>query len=209
MSVKEIGFLGIEWTVMPGRAVYVDALMLILGAVLFYTLIKLILVIIKTYKHRQYMKVGSRPETQKHMKRVNELLHIFRVTLNCKGWEHDLSKLEDPELSIFDEFTPKLKGVTYGSDEYKSFLASMKLALDHHYAHNAHHPEHFKEGVDGMDLADLVEMFMDWKAASERHADGDIMQSIFKNTERFNLSPQLVKILQNTARRQFGINDAS
>ena len=54
-------------------------------------------------------------------------------------------------------------------------------------------------GINGMDLLDLVEMFCDWKAAGERHNDGNILKSIEKNTTRFGLSPQLVRILQNTA----------
>jgi hypothetical protein len=52
--------------------------------------------------------------------------------------------------------------------------------------------------VDGMNLLDLVEMFCDWKAATMRHADGDISRSITQNTERFSLSPQLAQIFQNT-----------
>ncbi len=55
---------------------------------------------------------------------------------------HDRSKTESPEVECFDEYTPKLKGATYGSDEYKQWLAEMKPALDHHYAANRHHPEH-------------------------------------------------------------------
>jgi hypothetical protein len=54
--------------------------------------------------------------------------------------------------------------------------------------------------VDGMSLLDVVEMLMDWKAASERHADGDIWTSIDHNEQRFNLSPQLASILRNTAK---------
>lgn len=56
-------------------------------------------------------------------------------------------------------------------------------------------------GIEGMDLLDLVEMFCDWKAASERHNDGNILTSITKNADRFGLSPQLVRILENTAKR--------
>ena len=52
--------------------------------------------------------------------------------------------------------------------------------------------------IDGMNLLDLLEMFCDWKAASLRHADGDIADSIVKNTKRFSLSPQIVRIMQNT-----------
>jgi hypothetical protein len=76
----------------------------------------------------------------------------------------------------------------------------MKTPLEHHYAANSHHPEHFANGVAGMSLFDVVEMLMDWKAASERHADGDIWGSIVHNTERFGLEPQIADVLRNTAR---------
>jgi hypothetical protein len=49
-----------------------------------------------------------------------------------------------------------------------------------------------------MDLLDLVEMFFDWKAATERTKDGDIRKSVEINSTRFNLSPQLVNIFNNT-----------
>jgi len=112
---------------------------------------------------------------------------------------HDQSKLDNPEISLFTEYTPKLADCTYGSDEYKSFLGAMKPAIDHHYANNRHHPEHFKNGVDEMNLIDMIEMLCDWKAASERHNDGNIRKSIEINANRFNMSPQLVKIFENTA----------
>jgi hypothetical protein len=51
-----------------------------------------------------------------------------------------------------------------------------------------------------MDLFDLLEMLIDWKAASERMANGgDISKSIELNRERFNISPQVESILRNTA----------
>ena len=80
----------------------------------------------------------------------------------------------------------------------------MGPALAHHYANNRHHPEHHKNGVDDMTLIDVLEMLIDWKAASERHNDGNILKSIEKNADRFGLSPQLVKILENTAKTAFG-----
>lgn len=108
--------------------------------------------------------------------------------------------MEDPELEIFDEYTPKLKNSTYGSEEYMGFLTEMTVALDHHYSNNRHHPEYFENGVDGMTLIDLVEMLADWKAATERHADGDLNKSFEFQQKRFNLSDQLVSILRNTAK---------
>ena len=56
-----------------------------------------------------------------------------------------------------------------------------------------------------MNLVDLLEMIIDWKAASMRHDDGDVMRSIDINTKRFGMDPQLVKILQNTV-RDFGLD---
>lgn len=52
--------------------------------------------------------------------------------------------------------------------------------------------------VNEMNLFDLIEMFIDWTAACQRHADGDINKSIEINTARFALSPQLVEIFKNT-----------
>lgn len=149
------------------------------------------------------MKYDSTIDTLKHIKRVNEMLIHAATELLGRATEHDDSKLKSPEKELFDEFTPKLKNTTYGSDEYKEHLRGLKVALDHHYAENSHHPEHFENGIDGMDLFDLVEMFFDWKAASERHADGDIDKSIEINKERFQMSDQLVNIFKNTSRYHF------
>lgn len=56
-----------------------------------------------------------------------------------------------------------------------------------------------KSSVGGMNLMDVVEMFCDWKAATMRHNNGNLRKSIEHNANRFGLSPQLVKILENTA----------
>jgi len=142
----------------------------------------------------------SLEDTAKHHRRVMMLLTEMAHALNDRGLSHDQSKFEDPELAVFDEFTPKLAGATYGSPKYKAFLAAMKPALDHHYYNNRHHPEHFSNGIDGMHLIDLVEMLCDWKAAGERHKDGDLVKSIKINQERFKISDQLLNILLNTVR---------
>ncbi|HEY2086261.1 MAG TPA: DUF5662 family protein [Mycobacterium sp.] len=144
--------------------------------------------------------IDSTVDTLRHSRRVDELLLQMVASVHDRITKHDASKLEDPEKAIFDEYGPKLKTSTYGSDEYKGFLAEMRVALDHHYANNRHHPEHFEDGVAGMTLVDLVEMLADWKAASERHADGDLAVSLRIQRERFGLSDQLASILENTAR---------
>lgn len=141
----------------------------------------------------------STAETLKHSLRVGELMGAMIRELLDRSVKHDLSKTENPELAVFNEFTPKLKDSTYGSDEYKSYLAAMGDGLAHHYAANRHHPEHFTHGVDGMTLVDLVEMLADWKAATERMADGDLRKSLAIQRGRFGIGDQLVQILTNTA----------
>jgi len=141
----------------------------------------------------------SRKHTVYHIMRVQTLLNQVRGLLLERGENHDLSKLSPPEVDIFDKYTPKLKALTYGSDEYKQCLEEMKPALEHHYAHNRHHPECQPGGIHDMSLIDVMEMLADWKAASERHNDGDLLRSIEINAERFALSSQVVSILRNTA----------
>jgi hypothetical protein len=141
----------------------------------------------------------SRPDTYAHIATVRGfLLAVVEDFLN-RAQVHDASKLESPEREVFDEFTPKLRGSTYGSDEYKSFVEAMGDGLRHHYAANRHHPEHFIEGIGGMNLLDVVEMLADWKAATLRHADGDLDRSIRQNRERFGYGDEVERLLRNTA----------
>lgn len=143
----------------------------------------------------------SRAETLKHSQRVGELMVQLIKEMLDRSMCHDRSKTESPELDVFNEFTPKLKHSTYGSNEYKGFLEAMGAGLKHHYEHNRHHPEHFANGVNNMTLVDLVEMLADWKAATERMKDGDLAASLEIQRERFGLTYQLVRILRNTAER--------
>jgi hypothetical protein len=62
-----------------------------------------------------------------------------------------------------------------------------------------HHPEHYSNGIQGMSLLDVIEMLCDWKAATMRHADGDLSKSIEINQKRFGYSDELKSILINTA----------
>lgn len=141
----------------------------------------------------------STADTLQHARRVAELVAPLAAELVQRGIQHDRSKTEEPELGVFNEHTPKLKASTYGSEEYHGFLAGMGAGLTHHYLANRHHPEHFTHGVEGMTLVDLLEMLADWKAATERHADGDLRRSLAVQRDRFGLSDQLMQILTNTA----------
>lgn len=153
----------------------------------------------------------SREDTLKHKEKVKKYMKFAGNELIHRGIVHDNTKLKSPEKEIFDEYTPKLANSTYGSEEYKSFLKKMKVALDHHYEHNDHHPEYFDmrykerstgkpffKGLSGMNLFQLTEMILDWYAASQRHENGDIFKSIEQNQTRFGYTDEVKMILINT-----------
>lgn len=145
----------------------------------------------------------SRPDTHEHIAIVRGYLLDLVAELIERAHEHDFSKLQEPERGMFDKYTPLLRDTTYGSDEYKTHLKEMGEALAHHYTANRHHPEHFENGVKDMTLVDVIEMLCDWKAATQRHADGDLERSISQNAERFGYGPEVSRLLLNTA-REFG-----
>lgn len=141
----------------------------------------------------------QRFKTIRHIETVRNYLNWVIRELLDRAEHHDQSKLQSPEREMFDEWTEKLRGTTYGSDEYKAMLEEMKLgALKHHYDFNRHHPEFHARGINDMNLFDLVEMCCDWMAATQRHADGDIYRSLDINTTRFKIDDQLAAILWNT-----------
>lgn len=164
------------------------------------------------------MTYDSRIDTYEHIEKVRGYLLDVAVRLMRRAQVHDASKLKSPEREMFDEFSPKLRELEYGSDEYKAATEAMGSALEHHYAHNSHHPEHYALSIDGMSLLDLIEMLVDWKAASERVKsvrppmpaapgrseaptyDPNIMRSIVLNQDRWGYGQSLRMILENTAR---------
>lgn len=137
-------------------------------------------------------------ETRKHQQEVAKYMLLFADMLMKRAIVHDRSKLREPERSVFIKVTPKLKSLTYGSDEYKDQLKKMGVALEHHYRFNPHHPEFFELNDTAFHLANVVEMVCDWLAAIKRHEDGSIENTMKVNTERFKLDPQFARIIHNT-----------
>jgi hypothetical protein len=138
-----------------------------------------------------------------HVDNVARFMNTLSSAMNKRAVEHDASKFSEEEMSYYATYTPNLKGLTYGSEEYKENLRKLGPALDHHYAKNPHHPEHYANGINDMDLVDIVEMLCDWKAATMRHNDGNLLKSLETNQKRFNMDTQLYNILLNTVERYF------
>lgn len=144
------------------------------------------------------MKDNAQFKTLRHIETVRNYLNQVIRELLTRAETHDQSKLQEPELSVFNVYTHKLRGITYGSEEYRECMRCMKPAIEHHNKVNRHHPEHFEDKIQGMGMIDLLEMLCDWKAATLRHGDGDIRKSLEINAERFGYSSELKRIFSNT-----------
>ena len=154
------------------------------------------------------MAYDSKDDTLEHIEQVRSNLSQIVFDLVKRAEHHDRSKLGEIEKPILDEFTPKLKDSTYGSEEYNGFLKEMGEALEHHYAVNDHHPEHFEKGIKDMNLMQIIEMLADWYAATMRHTDGNMYESIRINAKRFDFGEELELIFLNTANDLGWIKDA-
>jgi len=125
-------------------------------------------------------------EVTKHRAWVLWYTLVFCRKLIIRALKHDLSKFSKKEAPYFIENTPKLKTLTYGSEEYKKCLEDLKPALKNHYYKNSHHPEYYVDGFKNMSALDRIEMVFDWLAATKRTNGGDITKSLEVNEKRFN-----------------------
>jgi hypothetical protein len=75
------------------------------------------------------MNYDSTAETLKHIRKVNEYLINASCELLERAKNHDQSKLEEPEKSTFDEVTPLIAGLTFGSEEYTEATRQIKPLL--------------------------------------------------------------------------------
>lgn len=143
-----------------------------------------------------------RADTFEHIKEVTKNINVIIKELLNRAEIHDDSKFEPEELNIFAE-AKLLSDIEYGSQEYKENMQQIKPATEHHFSKNRHHPQYWPNGINDMNLVDLIELLADWKAATLRNKNGNLVKSIEINTEKYNISPQLKQILENTVRELY------
>ena len=71
-----------------------------------------------------------REDVMKHKEMVEYWLNSFATRLKQRAYTHDNSKLKEPEKSMFDRWTPELKRLEFGSEEYKSELMKIQEIAD-------------------------------------------------------------------------------
>jgi hypothetical protein len=132
---------------------------------------------------------------------VLQQMNIIIQELIKRAQDHDNSKFSEEEFPFLVKAMDDLHKVQFGTPEYAEVREKWSGLFNSHYKKNSHHPEFYPNGIEDMNLLDLVELLCDWKAASMRKENGGtISNSIRVGTERYGLSSQLVKILENTAR---------
>lgn len=148
--------------------------------------------------------------THKHIARVGELLGEFAIEMIKRGARHDRSKFLPVELEPLAKMQALIDAegpAQFGTEEYKRRTDLLGGMIQHHRQNNSHHPEHYEfelggdcmHGINGMDLFDLVEMFFDWKAASERGED--TCMRLGSACDKYHVDGPLRHILYNTAHR--------
>jgi len=83
----------------------------------------------------------SQRDTREHIARVQVNIDQAVENLAERAIAHDLSKLEEPELSGYEGLSQALKGLTYGTPEHRAAFAPYKEIIQHHYASNRHHQQ--------------------------------------------------------------------
>jgi hypothetical protein len=136
----------------------------------------------------------------KHKEQVAVMLAKFSAELAYRAAVHDNSKFNSTEFDDCSENVLEFNKYPFGTPEYDALREKLKNAIVYHRERNRHHPEHFENGIDGMNLIDILEMLVDWKSASTRSPEDSLRKGLPLLKEKYNISPQLLKILENTAK---------
>lgn len=137
-----------------------------------------------------------------HIARVKKRLIDFIGELYNRVHTHDVSKLNEPEHSLWIKMDQEPR-YPYGSKEYKDKIERNQKVFELHYKNNSHHPEHYYNGILDMDLIDLIEMLIDWISYKDEISIEDAVDLIDKQSERYNLSMDLQCVLKNTLFRHY------
>jgi hypothetical protein len=133
-----------------------------------------------------------------HKEKVGTILAKFCAEIAYRAAVHDASKLSKTEFEACANCVDDFSKFGYGTPEYEDLRKRLNPQIIHHNKVARHHPEHFEDGIDGMNLIDILEMLCDWRAAADRVPGDSIKKNLPALQARFKISPQLLKILENT-----------
>ena len=138
--------------------------------------------------------------TLQHKENIATLLAKFAAELTYRSAVHDNSKFFPDEFDILSDNVCDFNKYLFDTKEEQDLRERLLPASILHRKRNRHHPEHFENGIDGMNIIDLLEMLCDWKSASTRVSGDSLRKGLPILKKKYNISSQLLKILENTAR---------
>lgn len=139
-----------------------------------------------------------------HIARVRKHMNTFTQLLNKRAQTHDMSKLEEPELTWWKQMDLEPR-YPYDSEEYHAKVKRWKKVFDHHYKYNRHHPEHYDNGFSEMTLVDLVEMLCDWLGYKDVMTVSEAVNVCDQQMDRYGFSEDLRQVMLNTLIRYFSL----
>jgi hypothetical protein len=168
----------------------------------------------------QEMKDQYTQRTFKHISLVQKYCGILGVKgipgIIQRGYQHDLSKLEEPELTpyIFVNWKYRCKDTGDNFSCSKAMEERMTAATEHHIKTNSHHPEFHSDQVEhlinkydrdaAIDKAidaskmtdlDIAEMVCDWCGMSEERDNSPREWADKMVGKRWTFTPEQVKTI--------------
>lgn len=135
-----------------------------------------------------------------HKESVAVSMAKFSAELAYRAAIHDISKFSKEEFEPYAKCVDDFNKYEFGSPEEKQLREKLLPGALCHHRKNRHHPEHHMNGINDMNLIDLIEMMCDWKSAAERVPGDSLRKGLKILKERYEISPQLLKVIENTAR---------
>lgn len=141
-----------------------------------------------------------------HQQKVQKNAHLLCSELIKRADEHDKSKLEEPELTGWEEMDKEPR-YEYGTEEYFEKQERYRWVFQHHYLNNKHHPEYWRGFLCDMDLIDVLEMICDW-ASFDYMTYTDAIEIIEQQMDRFGFNGLLKSLILNTFKNYFCITES-
>jgi hypothetical protein len=146
-----------------------------------------------------------------HIARVRARLDVIIRVLTKRSLQHDDSKLEEPELSLWKKMD-KEQRYPYGSKEYFDKIKRNRKVFELHYMKNRHHPEHYVNGVRDMTLIDVTEMLCDWIGYKDNLSFSEASDIVHQQMIKYGIASKddstitlLEQVMLNTLYRYFSM----
>lgn len=146
----------------------------------------------KRYEHFMNDLITHKKHVMDSCLLMSEYLHKIgeenmAIEILRRSFIHDISKLDNDELSGFLELKIKEKSFTNANSLLNDYE---KERIKTHWKKNKHHPEYF-ENIEEMEEIDIIEMVCDWFSRSIQFNTDIIEFAETRQKNRFKFPPEM------------------